>query len=181
MEWIKTDDWQFVKKVDEDNFIVLDVKGAPTGGYRLEEIDVNIKDYENELEDVINGYYDSVDIVKETYGDDWKQIIAEIIAEKTEHSGGLVLKTKKELTEAFKKQHNLTIEHKKREKVETVKPLICPLCEHGHLEHDALDSTPNGRDNKTHIWICDHCPAVLLEFWENSDADAMHKRLTKGN
>jgi hypothetical protein len=31
---------------------------------------------------------------------------------------------------------------------------------------------PNGRENKSYIWICNECPGILLEWWDHTDTDA---------
>lgn len=78
--WTRTDELQFVKKESDNEFnvletIVLDDK------YFLNDIHVNIESYsEDELQYEVNGFYSSLDEVKEIYKDNWKQVVAECIA-----------------------------------------------------------------------------------------------------
>lgn len=45
----------------------------------------------------------------------------------------------------------------------------CPLCLSGDLNHEQV--------GETHIYICDECPFVGLEFVLNEDVDNLSKRL----
>jgi uncharacterized protein YlaI len=63
-----------------------------------------------------------------------------------------------------------------------IEPLICPICEHGEMEYEALDnpqalSTDQYGNRKTHIWICNECPGVLMEWYTSADTKAITKRL----
>ena len=79
--WKQTDETQWVKKIDENNFEVLD--GLMFQGKMfLNLVTVNIQDYSiSEIEEEVSSYYNSFEEVKAVYADDWKQIVAEIIAE----------------------------------------------------------------------------------------------------
>ena len=86
--WFQTDELQWVKKIDENNFTVLEVTMFELTlhkNYTLQVVDVDISALtDDELNEEIDGYYNSLEQVKESYPDDWKQIVAEIIAENTE-------------------------------------------------------------------------------------------------
>ncbi|MFF2532428.1 hypothetical protein ACFVS2_26535 [Brevibacillus sp. NPDC058079] len=79
--WIKTDSIQWVREITEDKYCVLDgVKFKDH--YYLKEVDVDLSFFsEREIEDEIKGFYDSFESIKDIYGEAWKQIVAEIIAE----------------------------------------------------------------------------------------------------
>lgn len=85
--WVQTDDNQFVKQLSDSRFeIYNEVTYGENNEYTeifFDEIDVD--DYSDNLEKEIKGYYSSVNEVKEIYGSDWKMIVAEIIAEQSEH------------------------------------------------------------------------------------------------
>lgn len=60
------------------------------------------------------------------------------------------------------------------------KPLICPLCTEGEMELKELPNEKSpGRENKTYIWICDTCPGVLLEWWDNTDTEAFTNHMKR--
>jgi len=81
-EWIQTDELQWVMRLSEDVFRVIDITRTPDEDCWITDIEVDISMYSDEaLEKEVRGYYNSLALVKQTYGDDWKQIIAEIIAE----------------------------------------------------------------------------------------------------
>jgi uncharacterized Zn finger protein len=50
----------------------------------------------------------------------------------------------------------------------------CPLCG-ADMPLTELESKPNGRENKSYIWICNECPGILLEWWDHKDTDAFRK------
>jgi thiamine kinase-like enzyme len=65
---------QYVKKLSETHFLI-----ATRNGF----YDINVVDYtEQELENYISKFYDSLDEVKADYKDDWYQVVAECIAER---------------------------------------------------------------------------------------------------
>lgn len=50
-------------------------------------------------------------------------------------------------------------------------PFHCPMCEtDAPMELKEIPTEkPNGRENKTYIWICGVCPCVILEYWDDQD------------
>jgi hypothetical protein len=81
--WIKTDELQWVREVSENSFVVLDVTLIKK--YILKEVEINFLEISDErMNEVLQGYYHSLDQVKEEYKNSWKQIVAEIIAEETQ-------------------------------------------------------------------------------------------------
>lgn len=81
-EWEQTDDLQWIMCKNEDVFQVIEVTLIPSGHYLLTDMEVDLSYYtDNELEEVVSGYYDNLTYVKEVYGNAWKQIVSEIIAE----------------------------------------------------------------------------------------------------
>lgn len=46
--------------------------------------------------------------------------------------------------------------------VKSIKLLIYPLCK-GEMVY--------GNNKKTHIWVCEECPAVIFEYWTNEDIE----------
>lgn len=85
MDYIKTDDLQWVKSISEDEYEVIEVSKHNIHNdtcFFVQQVNVNIKEYPvKELEELIYGYYPSLEYVKNHCGDMWKQIVAEIIAE----------------------------------------------------------------------------------------------------
>ncbi|MDK2600554.1 hypothetical protein QO179_23965 [Bacillus stercoris] len=53
----------------------------------------------------------------------------------------------------------------------------CPLCEHGDLILKVLKSENEAMKNVSHLWVCDECPGVLLEWWDDPDTKAFAKYL----
>lgn len=79
--WKQTDETQWVRQIDEDNFEILDGLVFQDKFY-LNFVEVNINDYSlGEIEQEISSYYHSFKSMRVLYGKDWKQIVAEIIAE----------------------------------------------------------------------------------------------------
>lgn len=52
--------------------------------------------------------------------------------------------------------------------------VTCPLCG-DDMSLTELKSAPNGRENKSYIWICNSCPGILLEWVDHKDTDAFNK------
>ena len=85
---------QVAIKLSDEVFIYSEQRSWPydgvtddekdTGDYFAETMDFN--EYRSEIEQLraVSGYYDTIDEVKELYGDDWKQIILECDFEKIE-------------------------------------------------------------------------------------------------
>lgn len=84
-DWTSTDTLQWVRRIGEDIFHVLDGTKNPDGGYTLTDIEVDLTDYdENKLNELVQGYYDDLNHLKESSEDqDWKLIVAEIVAEQS--------------------------------------------------------------------------------------------------
>lgn len=88
-EWIRTDDNQAVRKINNNSFEVVEViMVAPLNAKGIDHFGisqqiVNIDDYseENVLDYISSFGYDSIEEVKENYGEEASQIIAECIAE----------------------------------------------------------------------------------------------------
>jgi hypothetical protein len=81
--WIRTDGTQFIKKINNTTFEVVEVVGADVCGFKISQQTIDIEDLtEEDIQDVITGFgYESIDDVKNIYGDDYAQIIAECEAE----------------------------------------------------------------------------------------------------
>ena len=68
---------QWVKKLSPTRFEVLERPHHLI-------LDIDLKDYtETEIKDYISGYYDSLEELREMYGEDSNMIIAECISEQT--------------------------------------------------------------------------------------------------
>lgn len=81
-EWIKTDDLQWVIQLDEDMYRVLNAMKFVGDVYTLTDKLVVVSSYPNsELENIAQGGYESLEHLKAESGDNWKQIIAEMISE----------------------------------------------------------------------------------------------------
>lgn len=107
-EWVKTDDLQWVKRIGEDEFEVVGI--TLYENYTLYESDVDLLQFsEEDLEEEVQGYYDSLKDVKENYPTNWKQIVAEIIAENaaTNSIGGINFTNLKEVYEHLKKYYHI--------------------------------------------------------------------------
>jgi len=80
--WIKTDDTQFVKKIDLDTFEVIDVysRGADCGISRQA---IDLKNYDkDDIWNCLSSFgYSSMSQFNEIYGDKANQIIAECLSE----------------------------------------------------------------------------------------------------
>lgn len=88
-DWIRTDDNQVLRKISDNVFEVIEVVMiAPLDEeevdcYSISQQIVNIDDYsEEKIIDYISSFgYDSIEEVKENYGEEANQVIAECIAE----------------------------------------------------------------------------------------------------
>lgn len=84
LNWIKTSEYQWVRMVDENLFYVIDVTvlGLEQEKYYVKPITVDLWLMEDkEIETRIQGYYKSLNNVKEIFGKKWKRIVAECIAD----------------------------------------------------------------------------------------------------
>ena len=51
--------------------------------------------------------------------------------------------------------------------------MICPMCESGILEHRAVENPKSVLgDGHTHMYVCDTCPAIMVEWYDDSDTEA---------
>lgn len=81
-EWVRTDDLQFTKKITSTKFQIIDIGKFPGGSYAVNFEEIDIEDYsEKEIEQYVNGYYDSLKGLRNIYKENSNQIIAECIAE----------------------------------------------------------------------------------------------------
>lgn len=77
--WERTDELQFVKKINDDEFEVIETINVAGEFYVVDELWIDLNDYN--LEEEIKGYYDSLEELKAFYSNNWRKIVAEIIAE----------------------------------------------------------------------------------------------------
>lgn len=94
MEWIKTDDFQYCRKISEYKYELIQANYIDTdddleyGICKPKEIDLNywIKngEYDDECKEIILSYYDSIEEFNKSYDDETrKQVLAEMIYEET--------------------------------------------------------------------------------------------------
>lgn len=85
-EWIKTDDLQFVSQ-NGNEFTVVEISFLNDGWFVTQEIDINFDHLDEcDYKSAVSAYYSSLEEVKNLYGEDWKRVVAEIIAEQTAFS-----------------------------------------------------------------------------------------------
>lgn len=58
----------------------------------------------------------------------------------------------------------------------------CPICGDGTMEYRKIENQlGTGLDEKgepaTHIWICNTCPGILMEWYDHSDTLALDVHL----
>lgn len=91
--WEQVDMYQYVKQINEHTFIVYDQnfygENEEYSNIFYSHIDIN-EYFEDgkpikELQDMLTAYYRSIDDIKKVYPIGWRQIIAEIIAESSDH------------------------------------------------------------------------------------------------
>ena len=85
-KFFKTDDLQWCRKISDHEFEFIEVRNQLNPDeYDVVRgtVDVNEALNDEQIGDPTTGYYDSIDKVKEDYGDDWEQIVAECIFEQT--------------------------------------------------------------------------------------------------
>lgn len=85
-EWKQVDDYQYVKRISDNVYEIFDqIFYGEYDAIFFEKIDVT--QYSNEqINEYVESYYNSLEEVKTEYGNPfWKQVIAEIIAECSEH------------------------------------------------------------------------------------------------
>lgn len=79
MSWKKLDIFNYVKKIGEDEFIVVDVINSDNK-FLLYEILIDLTSYsEEELEDYIDDPFPPLSQIKRQYGSDWKYAVAGIL------------------------------------------------------------------------------------------------------
>ena len=102
-EWMKTDDLQFVAKINEKKFEVIDIVQSPEGLFIINHALVDLDEYDNkEIEAVLKPYgYKGIENVISIYGTSANQIIAECITE-SDNASTKILDTLKEVSEWLK-------------------------------------------------------------------------------
>ncbi len=78
------DNRQYGKKLDESHYVFKEFHSEFAETYEDQwiEMDILLSHYsEDQINNHISSYYDSVDQIKELYGDDWEWIVAECIFE----------------------------------------------------------------------------------------------------
>jgi hypothetical protein len=64
---------------------------------------------------------------------------------------------------------------------EMIQTLECPLCGDGEMEYEAIDNpramTTYYNKPATHMWVCDQCPGILMEWHDKEDTKAVAERL----
>lgn len=45
----------------------------------------------------------------------------------------------------------------------------CLLCEKGEIRYQFIER-PKDTEHGTHVWICEECPFVAFEFWQDHNA-----------
>lgn len=57
---------------------------------------------------------------------------------------------------------------------EPVKVMNCPICEVGEMKYRSLPNMKAFNEEElTHVWVCDECPNVMMEWYDRSDSEAM--------
>lgn len=122
MKWINTDETQWVKKVSDNRFEVVDVVTYIEDGYYVKHIDVDINLLtDKEIQSGLIGFYPSLENVKEIYGDDWMQIVAECIAEnETIDNQSAFFEQKSELQKHLNEQYGIQFQMEFNNIVETI-------------------------------------------------------------
>jgi hypothetical protein len=81
-EWVQTDELQWVMRISEDTFQVIEVTILADQHCLVTDMEVDLSLFtDDDLEKQVSGYYDNLSHLKEVCGADWKQIVAEIVAE----------------------------------------------------------------------------------------------------
>lgn len=50
--------------------------------------------------------------------------------------------------------------------------IACPVCGDGHMNYDPQPNTASTY-KLTHLYICDTCPMVMMEWYDKSDSDTV--------
>lgn len=64
-----------------------------------------------------------------------------------------------------------------------VHTMECPLCRDGEMEHEPVEN-PRAmgefhEKRVTHVYICDTCPAVMMEYHTDTDSQKLHDHLNQ--
>lgn len=106
--WEQTDELQFVRKSNEDDFEVIETLDVAGEFYVVDNVYVDLEDYD--LEEEVSAYYESLEEIKTMYKDGWKQIVAEIIAEnEASLSGGVKLETYEDVVKYLESEYKITV------------------------------------------------------------------------
>ena len=83
--YFKTDGLQWCKKVSDHEFDFVEVRSQLNPGkFDVVAGNVDLNDYSNEeIEEYVSGYYKDTVVLKDSYPNNWAQIIAECIFEQT--------------------------------------------------------------------------------------------------
>ena len=83
-KWIQTDDDQWVKKICDKSFELVEIREWPDG-YVVAYGEIDLNDYSKaEITSCVTGYgYASIEDVKDQYRSDANQVIAECLFEQT--------------------------------------------------------------------------------------------------
>jgi len=118
-EWIQTDDNQWVRKEDKHQYWVIDVFKGPLlnakrkvigTAYFVKSVEVNLNNLTiAQIEEEISAYYSNgLDEIIKTYKDEWKQIVAECIAENEQYDyDRAYLKNQKKLDKHIKRLYGI--------------------------------------------------------------------------
>lgn len=113
MSWTKTSELEFVKQINDDKFLVIEIRNSDNT-YILQEVSVNLSSYsEDELNDYLEDYFPSLNQIKGQHKNDWKQILAGIIAfvqtyiEEIESKNDVRFNNEMELQFYLKKQYGI--------------------------------------------------------------------------
>jgi hypothetical protein len=78
--WFKTDELEFVQNVKGNVFQVLEIVNVKSN-FLLQETLINLDSYtDDEINEYLDDYFPSLVQIKELYRDNWKAILAAIIA-----------------------------------------------------------------------------------------------------
>ena len=91
IKWTKTDDLQYVKKINREKYKIAEARYAEDkyilckGEVDITEFMLEDGTYDSQCKSIINSYYESVEYFKECYADEetQNQILAEMIFEST--------------------------------------------------------------------------------------------------
>ena len=80
--WVQTDELQYVKKIDQNKYNIIECVYFQDGSYTYGVNHIDLEEYtDDDLNEEVQGYYESLKEVVNEYGDDWRQVVSEIIAE----------------------------------------------------------------------------------------------------